>query len=293
MQAFNSTCCNRLVKTHQMVQKQSRALFSLPGCLPIIKQWSTTSHNTTRDDISVGPPLPNGLPHGTPTAESTLWRFSTRGISSKPLIIRGLSSYIACHRCSKAPPVICSDASKPTLDFSIPNKAWSAVSTQAFEKLNRRVKEEPDKWEKLPTQSEWEEGEYRLFGRSAEQRQFIYSMFVNRQDRLLDCVVEFGGWAQGPPRLVHGGAISHMFDAAMGNLVHECVNLSFTVNLGVNFKKAAAIGDTFLLHSRINRIEGGRKIFSEAELFGYQDNNVYADATSIFIVPKHFLGYQD
>ena len=110
-------------------------------------------------------------------------------------------------------------------------------------------------------------------------------MFVNKEDQLLDCVLEFGPWAQGPSYHAHGGAISAMFDIVMGMLAHytfDHVGVRRTANLTVNFKRGAMIGETFLMHGRVNRIEG-RKVFLEADMVDCADGDLYATGTALFI----------
>ena len=183
-------------------------------------------------------------------------------------------------------------ASQP-FDFAKPNAAWSAKTVAAFNALEKEksLTDPASKWNLIPAKSHWKPDEFRTLTRSAEQKQFMYSMFVNKEDKQLDCVLEFGPWAQGPAHHAHGGAISTMFDVVMGMLAHaifDHAGVRRTANLTVNFKRGALIGETFLMQGRLKNIDG-RKIFLEAEMVDFDNRDIYATATSLFIELKSKL----
>eukprot|EP00794_Sanderia_malayensis_P009720 gene9720-10711_t len=107
----------------------------------------------------------------------------------------------------------------------------------------------------------------RLFLRAVEEsgKQFEYAMFINREEKCSQVVVQFGPWLQGPKGAVHGGAIATLFDSVTGVLVYNLGYRCATVNLNVDFHGFLPLYTTAKCTARVTKIDG-RKIHTTAEL---------------------------
>jgi uncharacterized protein (TIGR00369 family) len=94
---------------------------------------------------------------------------------------------------------------------------------------------------------------------------------------------------QGAPGLAHGGAVSALFDEALGVVVHATGVPAVTARLEVNYRRPFVLGRRHLVEARIERREG-RKFYTEGTVHDEQGTLV-ADASGLFVqVPvEHFL----
>lgn len=86
---------------------------------------------------------------------------------------------------------------------------------------------------------------------------------------------------QGPPKLVHGGAIATVLDEAMTAVVFWAERPAFTVNLTIDYRLPVPIGDSVLIRAFITHSER-RKIFLRA-LLEFEDGTIAAEARALFL----------
>ncbi|ETW10138.1 hypothetical protein, variant 1 [Aphanomyces invadans] len=97
--------------------------------------------------------------------------------------------------------------------------------------------------------------------------------------------VYFGRKLCGHEGIVHGGCISTVLDELFGwTMFWMTDDIGFTANLNVNFRKPLPV-DTFgIVHTEFDKRER-RKVFMKSRLED-NDGNVFAEATTLFILPK-------
>jgi acyl-coenzyme A thioesterase PaaI-like protein len=94
----------------------------------------------------------------------------------------------------------------------------------------------------------------------------------------------------GHPSIVHGGALSAVFDDVFGALfVASRQGNGFTANLNVNYRKPVMAGTNLVIEARIDRIEtgltGSRKVHFSGTLRDRDDQSIlYTEASALFVV---------
>jgi len=113
-------------------------------------------------------------------------------------------------------------------------------------------------------------------------------------DEIVVGVLHFGQNLNGHDGIVHGGVVSLLFDDAMG-FAYEAmgIKMAFTANLVLNFRKPVPAGCKALLrvyHSKQPH-EGtsSRKVYFEAQLTSLDGETLYAEGTSLYIIPRSAL----
>jgi len=113
--------------------------------------------------------------------------------------------------------------------------------------------------------------------------------------------VTFGTHVNGHGGIVHGGILGLMFDDAMGWAANEVLaktktppasserpkmpKIPVTANLSVDFRKPVYEGASVRMEVVLERREG-RKLYFGARMLGASDGELYAEATSLYIVLK-------
>lgn len=85
---------------------------------------------------------------------------------------------------------------------------------------------------------------------------------------------------EGAPGLVHGGAVSLLFDHAMGQAAIAAGYGAMTVSLTVNYKAPTPIEVPLGVRARLDRVEG-RKVFLSGEITA--DGTVCATGEAVFV----------
>lgn len=108
----------------------------------------------------------------------------------------------------------------------------------------------------------------------------------NDNDDVVIGFVTFGSHLNGHPSLVHGGIISLMFDDMCG-FAYEAVGVrhAVTANLTVNYRAPVPAGSQVRLAVQLESKEG-RKLFWKAQMTSLDQQVLYAEATSLYIIPK-------
>jgi len=112
-------------------------------------------------------------------------------------------------------------------------------------------------------------------------------------DEIVVGVLHFGQNLNGHEGIVHGGVVSLLFDDAMG-FAYEAmgIKMAFTANLVLNFRKPVPAGCNALLrvyHSKQPNEGNSRKLYFEAQLTSLDGQTLYAEGTSLYIIPRSAL----
>jgi len=116
---------------------------------------------------------------------------------------------------------------------------------------------------------------------------------------VLVATVQFGTHVNGHGGLVHGGILGLMFDDAMGCGSYEVLKASansnskgktnppicVTANLNIDFRRPVQEGTAVRIEVVLERWEG-RKFFLKAKMLGAEEEVLYAEATSLYILLK-------
>ena len=88
----------------------------------------------------------------------------------------------------------------------------------------------------------------------------------------------------GPPGVIHGGAISALFDELLGVATCHHTVEARTAHLEVDYRRPLPIGEPARMTGRAEWIDE-RKLIATGELVG-QDGRVLAEARGLWIVPR-------
>ncbi len=114
--------------------------------------------------------------------------------------------------------------------------------------------------------------------------------FALQPDKSVKATYTFDKLKQGPPNIVHGGALSAVIDEAMTATVFANELPAFTVNLQINFQVPVNLGVETEIVGWIDRVEG-KKIFLRAEI-RFPDGTLAVKSEGLFIrseeLAKHF-----
>jgi acyl-coenzyme A thioesterase PaaI-like protein len=99
-------------------------------------------------------------------------------------------------------------------------------------------------------------------------------------------LVTFGSHLNGHPQLVHGGILSLIFDDICG-FAYEAVGVphAVTANLNVDYRAPVPAGSQVRLSVQLEHREG-RKLFWKAQMTSMDQQVLYAEATSLYIIPR-------
>ncbi|KAG7354259.1 acyl-CoA thioesterase [Nitzschia inconspicua] len=99
-------------------------------------------------------------------------------------------------------------------------------------------------------------------------------------------LVTFGSHLNGHPTLVHGGILSLIFDDICG-FAYEAVGVrhAVTANLNVDYRAPVPAGSQVRVAVQLERREG-RKLFWKAQMKSLDQQVLYAEATSLYIIPR-------
>lgn len=112
----------------------------------------------------------------------------------------------------------------------------------------------------------------------------------HRDHERLEGTVTFGRWFMGGGMAAHGGAVTLMFDEALGNLAGPAAKgMTRTAYLKVDYRALTPIDVELTTHVWVERIEG-RKLYLRGEL--RHGDVVCAEAEGLFLklLPENGMG---
>jgi acyl-coenzyme A thioesterase PaaI-like protein len=108
--------------------------------------------------------------------------------------------------------------------------------------------------------------------------------FTRQEDGWLTASYTFEADKQGPPGIVHGGALAAVLDEAMTAAVFAAGEPALTVNLTIDYRAAVLVGVPISIMGKVDRIER-RKLYMLAQIL-LADGTLAVDAKALFIMRK-------
>jgi adenylylsulfate kinase len=98
--------------------------------------------------------------------------------------------------------------------------------------------------------------------------------------------VRFGENLDGHPAVVHGGILSLIFDDICG-FAYEALGVhhAVTANLNIDYRAPVPAGTEVRVVVQLYSREG-RKLFWRAQMTSMDQETLYAEASSLFIIPR-------
>lgn len=108
--------------------------------------------------------------------------------------------------------------------------------------------------------------------------------FVPQEDGWLTADYTFDTLKQGPPGIVHGGALASVLDEAMTAAVFAAGYSAFTVNLILDYRTAVFVGTSVTIQGKVDLIDR-RKLYTIARVV-LADGTLAVEAKALFITRK-------
>lgn len=108
--------------------------------------------------------------------------------------------------------------------------------------------------------------------------------FTPQEDGWLGASYTFDGLKQGPPGIVHGGALASVLDEAMTAAVFAAGYPAFTVNLILDYRAAVLVGTPVTIQGKVDLIDR-RKLYTIARVV-LADGTLGVEAKGLFITRK-------
>jgi acyl-coenzyme A thioesterase PaaI-like protein len=128
-----------------------------------------------------------------------------------------------------------------------------------------------------------------LLGEQMIERYEIFKKLAETDnENVIIAYVKFGDRIDGHPGIVHGGILSLIFDDALG-FGYEAlgVPMAVTANLDVDYRAPVPAGTTVRVAAQLESREG-RKLFWKAQMTSIDQETLYAEATSLYIIPRAY-----
>ena len=105
-------------------------------------------------------------------------------------------------------------------------------------------------------------------------------------ENAIQAFIKFGDRVDGHPGIVHGGILSLLFDDALGfAYVALGVSMAFTANLTIDYRAPVPAGTSVKISVKLEQREG-RKLFFKAKMTSLDETLLYAEASSLYIIPR-------
>ena len=187
--------------------------------------------------------------------------------------------------------------SKLTRAFSLSLQSESHITrcddstTTNNDDNNNKLPEEVETYHRMPLPERGqEENGHAIFGlllgTDMIESYDIFRRPEKSHDNVIIAYVKFGDRVDGHPGVVHGGILSLCFDDAMG-FAYEAlgVSMAVTANLNVDYRAPVPAGTNVRISAQLERREG-RKLFWKAQMTSIDKTVLYAEASSLYIIPR-------
>jgi acyl-coenzyme A thioesterase PaaI-like protein len=108
--------------------------------------------------------------------------------------------------------------------------------------------------------------------------------FTPQDDGWLTASYTFDALKQGPPGIVHGGALASVIDEAMTAAVFAAGYLAFTVNLNLDYRVPVMVGVLVTIQARLDVVDR-RKLYMLGRIV-LPDGTSAVEAKALFIASK-------
>lgn len=107
-------------------------------------------------------------------------------------------------------------------------------------------------------------------------------------ENVIIAYAKLGDRIDGHPGIVHGGILSLIFDDALG-FGYNALNvpMAVTANLNVDYRAPVPAGTSVRVAAQLESREG-RKLFWKAQMTSLDQETLYAEATSLYIIPRAY-----
>lgn len=105
------------------------------------------------------------------------------------------------------------------------------------------------------------------------------TFFYNDEEQRLIAFTYFGRDVQGPPNIVHGGAVFTIVDMSLAICVARAVKcLAFTANVSINYRAPARLENWVVVDVKVDRVEKQKKIFVTFDAHAVDDADEEKDS---------------
>ncbi len=108
--------------------------------------------------------------------------------------------------------------------------------------------------------------------------------FAPQDDGWFSATYTFDSLKQGPPGIVHGGALASVLDEAMTAAVFAAGYPAFTVNLILDYRAAVLVGVAVTIQGKVNLIDR-RKLYTIARVL-LPDGTLAVEGKALFVARK-------
>ncbi|CAJ1930615.1 unnamed protein product [Cylindrotheca closterium] len=130
-----------------------------------------------------------------------------------------------------------------------------------------------------------------LLGNNMIEKYEVYKRPTgSTDDNVVIAHIAFGEHLDGHTGIVHGGILSLMFDDLLGFGFYSLgIPMAFTANLNVDYRSPVPAGTRVRVVAQLESREG-RKLFWKAQMTSLDQQVLYAEASSLYIIPRSHAG---
>lgn len=140
----------------------------------------------------------------------------------------------------------------------------------------------PEGWIPAPFPRNFGRGRSFVSGDLTGDRLIVH-YFSQQDSPVLRALVWFGLGAEGPPGHAHGGSMAAVLDEGMGFSAWHAGYPVVAATITVNFRQKLPLGVIHGVACGVDRVDN-KKIYTRGRIYNLQSDEVYADATGLFIV---------
>jgi len=140
----------------------------------------------------------------------------------------------------------------------------------------------PERWISVPFPRNFGQGRSFVSGETAGDRLIVH-YFAEEGSQILRALVWFGPGAEGPPGHAHGGSMAAVLDEGMGFSAWHAGYPVVAATITVNFRRKLPLDIVHGVECAVDRVEE-KKIYTRGRIYNRDSDEVYADATGLFIV---------
>lgn len=126
-------------------------------------------------------------------------------------------------------------------------------------------------------------GEIKSFVSTGDEKRIKISYYFNKENKHVYASVLFGDLSQGPPGLVHGGAIAAVLDETMGITSWMNNFKVMTTELKTAFMRAIKLNSTVYVDSWIDK-SNDKAVVIKSKMISENGEIVFAEAEGLFAI---------